>query len=232
MRAALYPAAAGEDARGRPRRSPPAGHPAHVAGRHPGGLRRAGPVTGRRGGRGGYGLARPADTVGVADVIRAVDGPLVSVRGMPPAELSYPAPAEAPLPLWIAPRVNVRRILGEVPRRRRRLGVARGTPRPRRRPRGVDRSLTPGQEQARGRFGAVSRPPCETSPGMGAGPLDVPTGAPDTPRQDSPVNGWEMTGRPEPADSGASCVRLRSPLLTSRRHIDLQRVCSAAHHLS
>ncbi|MFJ8153687.1 RrF2 family transcriptional regulator [Streptomyces sp. NPDC094468] len=79
-----------------------------------GDLRRGGLVVSRRGGNGGYRLARPADTIAIADVIRVVDGPLVSVRGVRPPELTYGGPAESLLPLWIAVRANVRKILGEV----------------------------------------------------------------------------------------------------------------------
>ncbi len=76
-----------------------------------GDLRRAGLVTSRRGGSGGYRLARDAATITVADVIRAVDGPIVSVRGERPTGLTYTGSAEPLLPLWIALRANVRRIL-------------------------------------------------------------------------------------------------------------------------
>ncbi|MEU4892957.1 Rrf2 family transcriptional regulator [Streptomyces sp. NPDC044780] len=79
-----------------------------------GDLRRGGLVASQRGGKGGYRLARPADTISIAEVIRVVDGPLVSVRGVRPPELSYHGPAESLLPLWIAVRANVRKILGEV----------------------------------------------------------------------------------------------------------------------
>ncbi|MFF3611873.1 RrF2 family transcriptional regulator [Streptomyces sp. NPDC002580] len=74
-------------------------------------MRRGGLVVSRRGGNGGYRLARPAGSISIADVIRAVDGPLVSVRGVRPPELSYTGPAESLLPLWIALRSNVREIL-------------------------------------------------------------------------------------------------------------------------
>ncbi|WP_314174258.1 RrF2 family transcriptional regulator [Streptomyces winkii] len=77
-------------------------------------MRRGGLVVSRRGGQGGYKLSAPAETVTVADVIRVVDGPLVSVRGERPPALSYTGPAESLLPLWIAVRANVRAILGEV----------------------------------------------------------------------------------------------------------------------
>ncbi|CAM5607822.1 RrF2 family transcriptional regulator [Streptomyces fumanus] len=74
-------------------------------------MRRGGLVVSQRGGNGGYRLARPAESVSIADVIRVVDGPLVSVRGVRPPELSYAGPAESLLPLWIALRSNVREIL-------------------------------------------------------------------------------------------------------------------------
>ena len=56
-------------------------------------LRRSGIVGSRRGSEGGYWLARPADQVSVADVIRAVEGPLADVRGEPPEEQDYIGPA-------------------------------------------------------------------------------------------------------------------------------------------
>ncbi|QIP84198.1 Rrf2 family transcriptional regulator [Streptomyces sp. Tu 2975] len=74
-------------------------------------MRRGGLVLSRRGGNGGYRLAKPAESISIADVIRVVDGPLVSVRGVRPPELSYTGPAESLLPLWIALRSNVREIL-------------------------------------------------------------------------------------------------------------------------
>lgn len=76
-----------------------------------GDLRRGGVVDSRRGGSGGYRLAREASEITVADVIRAVDGPIVSVRGERPTGLAYSGTAEPLLPLWIALRANVRRIL-------------------------------------------------------------------------------------------------------------------------
>ncbi|SCD93540.1 transcriptional regulator, BadM/Rrf2 family [Streptomyces sp. SolWspMP-5a-2] len=76
-----------------------------------GDLRRAGVVDSRRGGGGGYRLAREAERITVADVIRAVDGPIVSVRGERPTGLEYTGSARPLLPLWIALRANVRRIL-------------------------------------------------------------------------------------------------------------------------
>lgn len=77
-------------------------------------MRRGGLVHSQRGGNGGYRLAKPAEEISIADVIRVVDGPLVSVRGVRPPELSYTGPAESLLPLWIALRANVRQILDGV----------------------------------------------------------------------------------------------------------------------
>lgn len=76
-----------------------------------GDLRRGGVVDSRRGGSGGYRLARDAAKITVADVIRTVDGPIVSVRGERPNQLAYTGSAQPLLPLWIALRANVRRIL-------------------------------------------------------------------------------------------------------------------------
>ncbi len=77
-------------------------------------MRRGGLVLSQRGGNGGYRLAKPAQSISIADVIRVVDGPLVSVRGVRPPDLSYTGPAESLLPLWIALRANVREILDGV----------------------------------------------------------------------------------------------------------------------
>lgn len=76
-----------------------------------GDLRRGGIVDSKRGGGGGYRLAREASAITVADVIRAVDGPIVSVRGERPTGLEYTGSAQPLLPLWIALRANVRKIL-------------------------------------------------------------------------------------------------------------------------
>ncbi|MEW1699121.1 RrF2 family transcriptional regulator [Streptomyces sp. NPDC093249] len=77
-----------------------------------GDMRRGGLVLSQRGGNGGYWLARPAETISVAEVIRCVDGPLVSVRGERPPDLAYTGPAESLLTLWIALRSGVREVLG------------------------------------------------------------------------------------------------------------------------
>jgi Rrf2 family protein len=77
-------------------------------------LRHAGVVRSHRGAEGGFRLAKPAAEISVADVIRAVEGPLASVRGAPPEEANY-AGAAASLPhVWIAVRVNLRRVVEQV----------------------------------------------------------------------------------------------------------------------
>ncbi len=77
-------------------------------------LRRGGLVHSRRGPDGGYRLARPADEISIADVIRVTEGPLASVRGERPEDVGYPG-AAAPLQrVWIAVRVNLRSVLEQV----------------------------------------------------------------------------------------------------------------------
>ncbi|MGI5491701.1 RrF2 family transcriptional regulator [Microtetraspora malaysiensis] len=77
-------------------------------------MRRAGLVRGQRGPEGGYVLARPADQISLADVIRAVDGPLANVRGERPEHVGYTGAAEALQRVWIALRASERAILEEV----------------------------------------------------------------------------------------------------------------------
>lgn len=74
-------------------------------------LRRAGIVDSRRGQAGGYVLARTASDVTIADVIRAVEGPLANVRGLPPESLEYPGSAEKLREVWVALRAGVRSVL-------------------------------------------------------------------------------------------------------------------------
>jgi Rrf2 family protein len=79
-----------------------------------GSLRTAGIVQSKRGAEGGYLLAQPADEVTVADVIRAVDGPLGAVHGDAPEDLSYPGHAARLADVWIAVRAAVRDVLERV----------------------------------------------------------------------------------------------------------------------
>jgi Rrf2 family protein len=65
-------------------------------------LRSAGIVRSQRGPEGGYWLAQPAAEVTLADVIRAVEGPLVGVRGQRPEEVTYNGSAETLSQVWVA----------------------------------------------------------------------------------------------------------------------------------
>ena len=78
-------------------------------------LKRAGLVRTRRGASGGYWLARPPEDIVLADVIRAVEGPLANVRGEYPEAVDYPpGAAEALQEVWIAVRANLRAVLESV----------------------------------------------------------------------------------------------------------------------
>jgi Rrf2 family protein len=77
-------------------------------------LRHAGIVRSHRGAEGGFRLARPAAEITIADVIRAVEGPLASVRGAPPEESNYPGASEALPRVWIAVRANLRKVVEHV----------------------------------------------------------------------------------------------------------------------
>ncbi|MFE7798332.1 RrF2 family transcriptional regulator [Nocardia sp. NPDC057440] len=77
-------------------------------------LRRADLVISRRGPDGGYWLARPPAEISIADVIRAIEGPLASVRGERPEDVNYPGAAEPLQQVWIALRVNIRAVLENV----------------------------------------------------------------------------------------------------------------------
>jgi Rrf2 family protein len=77
-------------------------------------MRHAGLVTSRRGAEGGYWLARPAEEITVADIIRAVEGPLASVRGGRPEDVDYAGTAEPLQRVWIAVRASLRRVVEEV----------------------------------------------------------------------------------------------------------------------
>jgi Rrf2 family protein len=74
-------------------------------------LKSSGIVRSQRGPEGGYWLARPASETTLAAIIRAVDGPLVGVRGQRPEEVSYTGAAEPLAKVWIALRANLRAVL-------------------------------------------------------------------------------------------------------------------------
>jgi Rrf2 family protein len=97
------------------------------------GMRESGIIRSQRGSDGGYWLARPAETISVADVMRAVDGPLLAVRCRRPEDVDYSGPAEKLQQVWIAVRTSLREVAeavsvadlasGELPERIARLTV-------------------------------------------------------------------------------------------------------------
>jgi len=99
-------------------------------------LRRNELVEAVRGPEGGFRLARPAKQIAIADVIRAVSGPLATVRGQRPTAVDYEGSAEALQELWIALRANIRTVLetvtvadlaaGKLPARIKRIAASPG----------------------------------------------------------------------------------------------------------
>src|SRR4051794_19011226 len=74
-------------------------------------LKHTGIVASRRGAQGGYWLAKDAGEVSLADIVRAVEGPLASVRGQGPESLTYKGEAESLQKVWIALRANIRAVM-------------------------------------------------------------------------------------------------------------------------
>jgi Rrf2 family protein len=77
-------------------------------------LRHAEIVEAQRGRDGGFRLARPADEISVADVVRAVNGPLATIRGVRPPAVDYNETAEPLREVWVALRMSIRSILEHV----------------------------------------------------------------------------------------------------------------------
>jgi Rrf2 family protein len=77
-------------------------------------VRQHGLVQSRRGTDGGYWLARDADDITLADVIRAVEGPLATVRGEAAEDLAYGGDASSLRQVWLALRANIRQVLESV----------------------------------------------------------------------------------------------------------------------
>lgn len=77
-------------------------------------LKRSGIVGSQRGSEGGYWLARPAADVSVADIIRAVEGPLADVRGVRAESLDYSEDLVSLQRMWVAVRANLRAVLEQV----------------------------------------------------------------------------------------------------------------------
>jgi Rrf2 family protein len=77
-------------------------------------LRHANLLLSQRGADGGYWLARPANEITLADIIRAVDGPLANVRGQRPETVNYEGSAARLSEVWIAVRASLRAVLENV----------------------------------------------------------------------------------------------------------------------
>jgi Rrf2 family protein len=74
-------------------------------------LRRTGIVLSQRGQSGGWRLAGDPGRVSVADVMRAVDGPIVSISGARPETVAYNERAVVLQRVWIAARASLRDVL-------------------------------------------------------------------------------------------------------------------------
>ncbi len=77
-------------------------------------LKHSGLVQSQRGAEGGYWLAQPPEEISLADVIRAVEGPIANVRGSRPEQVEYEGAAEHLRDVWIAVRANLRAVLETV----------------------------------------------------------------------------------------------------------------------
>ena|SRR5438874_2439120 len=77
-------------------------------------LKRSSIVASQRGADGGYWLARPAADITVADIIRAIEGPLANVRGVRPEDVDFEGSAAPLQRMWVATRASLRRVLEQV----------------------------------------------------------------------------------------------------------------------
>jgi Rrf2 family protein len=77
-------------------------------------LRHAGLVQSQRGAEGGYWLSRKPDEITLAEIIRAVEGPLATTRGERPEDLEYRGASQPLQTVWIALRANIREVLESV----------------------------------------------------------------------------------------------------------------------
>jgi Rrf2 family protein len=77
-------------------------------------LKHQGIVRARRGAKGGYWLAKPADEITVAEIVRAVEGPIAHVQSTPPEAIEYSGNSAALQEVWIAVRASLRTVLEEV----------------------------------------------------------------------------------------------------------------------
>ena len=76
-------------------------------------LKHSGIIASRRGAQGGYWLAKPAEEISLAEIVRAVEGPLATVRGQGPESLEYRGEAAPLQKVWIALRANLRAVMDD-----------------------------------------------------------------------------------------------------------------------
>ncbi len=114
VRAAVELAAAGDDPIKGEAISEAQGIPLKFLENILGELKHVGIIASRRGAQGGYWLAKPADEIVLAEIVRAVEGPLATVRGEAPESLHYQGGAEPLQNVWIAVRANLRAIMDRV----------------------------------------------------------------------------------------------------------------------
>jgi Rrf2 family protein len=74
-------------------------------------LRNGGLVASQRGAEGGYRIAKPAEEISIADVIRELEGPIATVRGVRPDELEYAGAATNLRDIWLELRAQMRGVL-------------------------------------------------------------------------------------------------------------------------
>ena len=74
-------------------------------------LRNGGLVASQRGAEGGYRLAKQAEEISIADVIRELEGPIATVRGARPDELEYAGAASNLRDIWLELRSQMRGVL-------------------------------------------------------------------------------------------------------------------------
>jgi Rrf2 family protein len=77
-------------------------------------MKHAGIVRARRGAKGGYWLARPADDITIAEIVRAVEGPIAHVQSSPPEAIEYRGNAKHLQKVWIAVRASLRQVVEQV----------------------------------------------------------------------------------------------------------------------
>ena len=77
-------------------------------------LKHAGIVRARRGAKGGYWLDRPADDITIAEIVRAVEGPIAHVQSSPPESIEYRGNAKHLQEVWIAVRASLRQVVEQV----------------------------------------------------------------------------------------------------------------------